>query len=135
MNYAIEHNGKAFLPDGQANDIADVSAHNSQLEQAEIAWLRTAPEKCFLYVKRPSADAVGAENCKTKITTFLGTTVSDKDSVSFSVRRYMGFGFNSYRRSITAQIFGTLYHGWYYESSGDYCRLRKAKKQGKENSK
>lgn len=125
-NYAVEFQGKAFLPDGKAN-IPDVSDHNKRTELAEIEWLKTAPPKCFLYVKRPALGATGAENCKTKITTWLGTVVSDPDSVSFSVRRYMGFGFNSYRRAITARIFGTLYHGWYLESSGDYCRLRKAK--------
>lgn len=32
-------------------------------------------------------------------------------------------------QAVTCRIFGVLYHGWYMESSGDYCRLKKAKKQ------
>lgn len=34
-----------------------------------------------------------------------------------------------YRRAVTVRIGGTLYHGWYFLSSGDYCRLKKAKRQ------
>jgi hypothetical protein len=41
---------------------------------------------------------------------------------------HIGFG-GSTRRPITCRIFGVLYHGWYYESSGSYCRLKRAKRQ------
>ena len=31
------------------------------------------------------------------------------------------------KRSVECQIYGVRYVGWYYETAGDYCRLRRAK--------
>ena len=53
MGYAIEHEGKAYTTEG-LKPIGNVPDHNSQVEQQEIAWLKTAPDKCFLYVKMPA---------------------------------------------------------------------------------
>lgn len=128
--YAFNHQDKGFLPDGGTIPASETADHNKQVEQAEIARLKTAPDRVFLYVKRPSEQGPDyTPDRQTKITTFLGTVVSDKDSVSFSVRRYIGFDRWTYRRAITCRLFGVLYHGWYMESSGDYCRLKKAKHQ------
>lgn len=128
MNYAFEHEGKAYTPDGQAS-VADVQAHNKALEMKEIDWLKTGPERLFLYVKHP-------EDSPTKyweVSTWLGTVVSDTGSVGVGARQTVGFQSyvkgRSYRRAISCRIFGVLYHGWYMESSGNYCRLKKAKKQ------
>ena len=62
------------------------------------------------------------------IHTFLGTPVATH--IVIGRKRHMGFGFKSYRRAVDCRIFGTRYVGWFMESSGDYCKLRKAKVQG-----
>jgi len=142
--------------------IGNVPDHNSQVEQQEIAWLKTAPDKCFLYVKMPApqwqvvnsschvagsfATRQQAEEFKTslkttsyggwqvsklqqlsgaKIQTFLGTDVATNVVIGSQV--HGGFGFNTYRRSVTCRIFGVKYVGWFHESSGDYCRLKESK--------
>lgn len=134
MDYAISHEGKAFTPNGRA-EIADVDAHNRELEQAEIAWLKTGPERVMLYVKMPTPSEYERANKITPlsgavITTWLGTVVSDKPSCVGSYSYFPGFyGTRSKRRPVDCRIFGVRYTGWYFESSGSYCRLRKAKKQ------
>lgn len=60
------------------------------------------------------------------IQTWLGTPIATH--VWIGPRRYMGFN-RAYRRPVSCRINGVLYHGWYFESSGDYCRLKKARKQ------
>jgi hypothetical protein len=121
MNYAFDFTGHGvFTPDGKA-EISDVDAHNKQLESVEIEWLKTHPNNLFLYVKQSKPDADWS------ISTWLGTIVST--GATFGPRRNIGFGYHTYRRAVSARIFGVLYHGWYFESSGNYCRLRKAKNQ------
>lgn len=134
MEYAFSHEGKVFTPDGIVNGIGDTDRYNIELEAKEIAWLKTDPDKVFLYVKHPAKHYDGLGNVPPidvdyawKVTTWLGTVVCSYAHVG--QRKVMGFGFHSYRRAISAVIFGTLYHGWYFESSGSYCRLTKAKNQ------
>ena len=118
MGYAIEHEGKQFTPEGiVTEDGRTTEERNRETERKEIEWLRTGPERVFLYV---------SEN-PWRITTWLGTRVSTQESIGPKV--YVGFGHNTYRRAVRCQIFGVLYHGWYMESSGSYCRLKRAKKQ------
>lgn len=64
-----------------------------------------------------------------QIQTWLGTPIATH--VRIGPRRAMGFGYHSYRRPVSCRLYGVLYHGWYMESSGDYCRLTKAKRQPK----
>ena len=134
MEYAFAHEGKGFMPSGGMPIAAeDVPAHNRELEAREIAWLRTAPQSLFLYVKHPlhttkyDADLRASDLFACEITTWLGTVVSE--SARMGMRARVGFGFHTYRRSIDCRIFGTRYVGWYMESSGNYCRLQKAKRQ------
>lgn len=125
MEYAFKFADKGtFVPSGKA-EIENVEAYNKEQEAAEIAWLKSAPNKCFLYVH--DGVNVGNGHAPCWITTWLGTRVSDSESFGGRVR--VGFGFHSYRRSVDCRIFGTRYVGWYMESSGSYCRLRKAKVQ------
>ena len=125
--YAISFKGKVFTPDGRAM-IGDVEAHNRELESKEIEWLQTHPESAFLYVKtqKPPTTCGLDSDQHYAITTWLGTVVSQW--VKVGRRVHVGFGY-AYRRSINARIFGVRYVGWYMESSGNYCRLRKAKVQ------
>ena len=118
--YAFNFNGHGvFTPDGRTDEITDTRAHNLAVEQAEIEWLKTHPDKVFLYVKLTPTNS--------DIHTWLGTSVATH--VWIGNRVSSGFGMHTYRRAVTCQIFGVLYHGWYMESSGDYCRLKKAKRQ------
>lgn len=61
------------------------------------------------------------------ITTWLGTAVATHVEVG-PARRFACWGpFPSVRRAVRCRINGTRYHGWYYESSGNYCRLTRSK--------
>lgn len=118
----IYFEGGVFDPDGKL-DIApsETETHNQQLERVQIEELKTGPDRLFLYVKATDYNTAS-------ITTWPGTLVGVADMGP--KRKFPCFGpFPSVRRSISVRIFGTLYHGWYYESSGDYCRLKKAKRQ------
>lgn len=185
--YALVFNNTVYGTDGPIKDVEgtplepkDATAYNQEVEKQELAWLKTAPDKVFLYVKMPEAhyeieyDHNGAyvgyivpskfktkQECETeiearinagklkrydsrgfniryfaskvqplsgaKITTFLGTEVAT--GVCIGSKAQVGFGFHTYRRSVDCRIFGVRYVGWFMESSGDYCRLRKAKVQ------
>lgn len=117
MAYAIEFQGNAYTPEGKA-PISDTVAYNLAEEAREIEWLKTAPDHVFLYVTNGEYPDVH---------TWLGQSVSTE--VRIGPRAYSGFDRWTYRRAVRCRIFGVLYHGWYMESSGDYCRLRKAKRQ------
>jgi hypothetical protein len=132
--YALEFQGSAFTPDGK-QPIPDMKAHNQEMEKLEIEWLKTGPDNVFLYVHLPKyvtpfmacGPNTATELERPNIHTLLGTVVSTYCYIG--PRRQIGFGRHTYRRGVTARIFGVLYHGWYMESSGDYCRLRKARRQ------
>lgn len=128
-------------------DLPDKEAHNKAIEAKEIEWLQTSPDKVFLYVqiialsKRTigsrmvamtnggDSRAVASFNGdKLGIATFLGTNVATHIYIGPRVNGGL-FSFHSYKRQVTCQIFGVKYHGWYFESSGDYCRLTRNKNQ------
>lgn len=139
--YTFDLQGRAYSPDGSRAESADTGteARNKQTEQDEIAWLKTGPDKVFLYVKMPDsyeeepyakrmamcAFAMGGIHSP-NITTWLGTSVATDVWVGRSQR--IGFG-GATRRAVTCLIYGIRYNGWYFESSGSYCRLRKAKER------
>lgn len=138
--YAFAHQGKGFLPDGsEPIAAADVDTYNKQVEAQEIEHLKTGPERIFSYIgHKPMTEENGADPHKTYgfgedhycIQTWLGTFLGWAWVGAKSVSGFQGhFRGGTYRRPVTARIFGTLYHGWYYQSSGDYVRLKKAKKQ------
>lgn len=138
MNYAFEHNGQAYSPDGKI-ETNDVNAHNREQERQEIVWLETHPENCTLYVhigQKRDPNRLGSRltdgglsqmnGDDVQIQTWLGTRVAQWEYIGPRVR--VGFG-GAYRRAVTCKLFGVKYHGWFYESSGDYCRLKKSKRQ------
>lgn len=128
MDYGFTHAGRTFTPNATTGiDPAESEARNKAIEAQELDWLRSHPERgLFLYVSHPkNLDGFATRVCN--IHTWLGTVVSS--DAELGPRSYVGFGFNTWRRSVRCRIFGVRYVGWYYESSGDYCRLRKAKKQ------
>ena len=132
--YAITHNCKSYGPDGIITDIQNTPLdpdkavdYNKQLEAKELEWLQQHPDKVTLYVKHPDTNDPMYPDRRYKVTTWLGTVVCEHAFVG--PRRHIGFGYNTYRRAMTATIYGVLYHGWYFASSGCYCRLKKAKVQ------
>lgn len=141
MGYGFSFQGKTFTPDGDVPVTETPSAmdeQNKETERQEIAWLRSAPDKVFLYVHLDASYhalsfAERQQRCPlATVTTWPGTVVSDNAVRLGSARVFPAFGgFGSRRRAISVRLFGVLYHGWYFESSGDYCRLTKAKRQGK----
>lgn len=133
MNYAFVHEGKAVGPNGNIADAdgvslaaADAAEYNKAVEQQELEWLKTGPEKMILYVGHEESKDSGSTGAWT-VTTWLGTFLS---YALMGNRVQVGFGMHTYRRAMSCRIFGVLYHGWFMESSGDYCRLKRAKRQG-----
>ena len=89
---------------------------NERTERRQIAEMHRSPaDRVVLYVGRDPW----------RVTTWLGTTVSSAVGVGHACT-FPAWGRPSIRRSIRCTIFGTRYVGWYYESSGDYCRLKRA---------
>lgn len=149
--YAITHNGLAIGPDGPIADIdgvkleaKDADEYNRAVEAQELQRIKSGPDRLFLYVAHPKSDkTIFDREGNWRVTTWLGTHVG----IAHVTQRYrMGFGWGSYRRAITARIEVLMdgeagergltkwvdYHGWYYESSGNYCRLKRGKgKRGK----
>jgi hypothetical protein len=119
--FAFENHG-TFTPSGR-QEISDVGAHNRELERMEIEMLKSHPDRLFLYVRMHDH----LKQVSSAITTWLGTVVSERCFIGYRVN--VGFGMHTYRRSVDCTIFGVRYVGWYMESSGSYCRLRKAKQQ------
>lgn len=137
MNYGFNHQGRSFFPDGAtpvAETQAQTDARNRETEAHEIEWLKTHPEKVFLYIQllarqRDNVSSISGAAGFARVHTWLGTTLDPNAYVGPS-REFPCFGpFPSRRRSVECVIFGARYVGWYFESSGDYCRLRKAKRQ------
>lgn len=119
MGYLITHQGDSYAPNGKTDTKpADADAANRETERHEIEWLKTHPDKVFLYCKHDPKS----------VHTWLGTSVATHVYLGPKVNGGL-FGFRSYKRSVDCRIFGVRYVGWFYESAGDYCRLRKAKGQ------
>ena len=143
MDTLLYHEGKGYNPDGGIGAITkeEVDRRNAESDDAFVEWLKSGPLKVTLYVTHPQKDTSercgnshhGDEEYLYKLTTWMGTVVAkgwccyvgDKAMVGFQ-GHYRG---GTYRRPVSARIFGVLYHGWYMESSGQYCRLKKAKRQ------
>ena len=168
MSYLIAHDGKAYAPDGRTPvpvTAESIQAANEVLERAEMAYLRTGPDRAFLYVRMPQdvrptercdwANGRGMSSCckvavklggkacpicrkpvsqdaynrTCDITTWLGTPVGTHVAIGRQYQTPTYDGWPSKRRSVSCRIFGVKYYGTYYESSGDYCRLRKCTRQ------
>lgn len=48
--YAFEHEGKAYTPDGLLPEGADVTAHNKALEEAELSYIASKPDRLIAYL-------------------------------------------------------------------------------------
>ena len=81
------------------------------------------PERLFAYVKHNHGSDVS-------IGLWTGKVISKTAELGL-IGIFPCFGpFPSKRRAVRMLgLNGVQYVGWYYESSGDYCRLRKAKHQ------
>lgn len=132
MQYAIEHNGMAYTPDDAVPDLKHVAEYNKALEEKELAWLQTHPEKITLYVRHSGWQGVKGSrrwSHSGQLTTWLGTVICERCWVGPQKRAGFQGNFGSTRAAIDAVIFGVRYVGWYFDSTGNYCRLRKAKRQ------
>lgn len=101
---------------------------NRITEARELEWLKTAPDRVILYVQQHTKSNPGDADRWT-VNTWMGTVVSGSAMVGRKVPIGGIAGRHSYKRSVSCRIFGVKYVGWFFESAGDYCRLRKAKRQ------
>lgn len=111
-----------------------VDAKNRESSRNEVAaWLADKPQQYFAYVKeRENTERMGCGSIpnlyiRGELTTWMG------DKLGFV------YGGIPYRDSFGAErvsidVVGTngvLYHGTYYRSSGNYCRIKAYKNQAK----
>ena len=112
----------ALTPEQQAAYPRPSNEECSALEVYEFN--RDKPARYFAYVKLDRESLPKAVQSCT-ITTWTGDVLGRG---SVGPRTYDNFG--GYRRHLS--FYGTngvYYHGWHYESSGDYCRFRAHKYQ------
>jgi len=150
-SYVFTHGEEHFSPEGAVSLTTSAHDHNLEVERQEIAHLQTAPDRVFLYVtestivksccrlavKHGTGEA-GCPICRTRladmqkgpaITTWLGTHIATHVELG-PVYKIPAFGgWPSSRQSVRCRINGVQYHGTYYKSSGNYCRLQKSKRQ------
>lgn len=78
-NYAFVHDGRAYTPNGAQLAASDVDAHNKQVEQAELAYLASNPERFTAYIGAKLGDAMGcdkfSDGSRRALNTWLGTKI------------------------------------------------------------
>lgn len=114
MDYAFEHKGKAFTPDG-VKPIADIETHNKTLEANELAHWETKPSAWQVYITEKDGRRLAA--------TWLGTRLGD-------VVEHRSFRTNVSRNMVSVRIRatnGAVYYGRYGADWSQLCRVRKVK--------
>jgi hypothetical protein len=110
VSYIIKHEGKQFAPDGPVN-VADVEAHNRQVEQQELAAWAAKPDRWQGYVNGND------------VTTWRGIVIG----TIYHSRKYVdGFG----HRMQAIRFHGTngeSYYGRYGYDWSQFVRVRKFK--------
>lgn len=111
-NYAIAHDGKVYTPDGRA-DIADVEAHNTAIEAAELAAWAAKPEYFYGYVSD-----------KPDLTTFCGKALG-----RITRRKYYRNYLTGYRMCIVwiSGNNGARYCGRFGSDWSQFVRIRRVK--------
>lgn len=92
----------------------EVDARNKETSRKEVeAWLTSPPDRYFAYV----------DGKRGLLTTWVGDVLG---SIRFHTHYRSSFG--DWRWSIrVVGSNGHNYYGTYYESAGDYCRIKRCK--------
>jgi hypothetical protein len=125
MPYAIKHEDKGYLPDGsKLPEGMTTEDWNAQIEAQELTHWQAQPERAFVYVLHGEAQVIDRA---VRVTTWTGELLGT--GILGPKYKCPTFGcFPSTRRSIRVKgTNGAEYFGTYYESSGDYARMRKYK--------
>lgn len=102
---------------------------DNRLRSAVEHWefIQNPPAAYFAYVKLHDRSGYNMLNCQAAITTWTGQLLG----AAFLGKPYQD-NFGGTRQSVSMEaINGRRYHGTYYRSSGDYCRLKLSKKGGR----
>jgi hypothetical protein len=109
---------RSYRPEEVPEAVRITNEELSRLEQFET--LTNHPDRLFVYIRDRTKQFGGA----IEATTFMG------DSLGFGTRgRGYQSNFGDTRVPIWIRIRGVDYVGTYYESAGDYARLRKERKR------
>lgn len=118
--YTVTHEGKAYSPDGLAPINRLTNEETSALELYEFVTFKPSALFAYVHLEKPSAFDAGDRY----ITTWQGDRLGTITYIGYAYRS----NFGDTRRSIKIRaINGLIYSGTYYESSGDYCRVRALK--------
>jgi hypothetical protein len=106
---------------------------NDETSALEVfEFVRDKPEKYFAYVREPNAGTYGRSSFDRARALYAGTgalqtwTGENLGTMQFGAAFRDNFGGIRVPVSVKA-INGSVYHGTYFFSAGDYCRLKKAK--------
>jgi len=115
----------SYHPDDVPAELRGVALSNEETRELELfEFERDAPEHLFCYVTRRD----GAWQCGT----FAGGSYG-RVTVGYSYKVPGFYCRPSTRRSVTLHaINGWIYAGTFYESAGDYARLRRTLKRWKD---
>jgi hypothetical protein len=116
----------SYHPDDVPAELRGVALSNDETAALELhEFERDAPEHVFCYVTRKPGEAW---QCRTFAGGSYGTV-----AVGYAYRVPGFYGRPSTRRSVTLNaINGWVYFGTFYESSGDYARLKRSTKRWRE---
>lgn len=124
MDYGFNHEGRVYFPNtgGTQETPEQTAARNAEMSKAEVeAFKGDPPERLFCYVKEYSETWAGSAIATTWVGDYFGRLACGrpwKDNLGGTRVPVTLYGVN-----------GKTYHGTYYKSSGDYARMRLAKKQ------
>lgn len=131
MNYAIEHQGKVYVPNGKAELAPDqVAAHNAAFASAELAEWAKAPDRWAVYIVKKTDPAYRESPCSDKPMTWHMAETFTGERLSEGRVAISRFRTNISRNMVSVRFKGTngaTYYGRYGADWSQLCRVRKAK--------
>lgn len=115
IGYVYTHEDKQFDPNGIVA-VSDPQAHNRGLEQSELAFLATKPDRALAYIVK-----CGDQE---RVTTWLGTEIGRILNSSRFTNNLTGARMRHVRIALNN---GVTYHGTYSSDWSEAVRLRKVK--------
>jgi hypothetical protein len=113
-DYASVHNGRVFTPNQTSPDPSEVEAHNNRVEEAELAFLATKPDRFTAYIGEKLGDGTDFDKperrLRRRLTTWAGKQIGTCFlSSSWTGGNRLAYGARMYQ--IYATVNGVDYTG------------------------
>ena len=111
-----------YDPNGQVDPpVADVGAHNREVEQIELAIWETQPDRAIAYISDQPIDRRGSRTSTHEFSTWLGTRIGYGEITG----QYRGFWSSTILCVRCRGTNGAVYIGRFGKDGGTAVRLRK----------